>query len=65
MADLGLLTYYLLDTGVENKIYHHEKDINYGSTFENAVAEELFAHGYTDLFYYSNKKLKLLITPSI
>jgi predicted AAA+ superfamily ATPase len=56
MADVGMLTYYLLDTGVEDKIYKHEKDINYGAIFENAVAQELFAHGYSNLYYYSNKK---------
>ena len=32
-----------------------EKDINYGSIYENVIAEELRAHGF-ELFYFNSKK---------
>lgn len=36
----------------------HEKDINFGGIFENAVAQELLHHGFgcDNLFYFSSKK---------
>ena len=33
----------------------NKPDINYGSIYENAVAEELYSKGF-ELFYYKNKK---------
>lgn len=56
--DVGLLCYRLLPTGIQEKILAHEKDINFGGIFENAVAQELRAHGFLDdnLFYFSSKK---------
>ena len=58
LNDVGLLCYRLLDTGIQNKILAKEKDINFGSIFENAVAQELNSHGFTynKLFYFSSKK---------
>ena len=32
--------------GIQIKILNHEKDINYGSIYENAAAQELKAHGF-------------------
>ncbi len=55
--DVGLLSYRLFNTGITQKVLAHEKDINFGSVFENAVAMELNAHGFADrLFYFSSKK---------
>lgn len=58
LNDVGLLCYRLLDTGIQNKILAKEKDINFGSIFENAVTQELNSHGFTynKLFYFSSKK---------
>lgn len=41
--------------GIQIKILNKEKDINFGSVYENAVAQELRAHGF-DLYYFNNKK---------
>lgn len=56
--DVGLLCYRLLQSGIQEKILAHEKDINFGGIFENAVAQELLHHGfgYDNLFYFSSKK---------
>lgn len=60
----NLFKLYFLDTGLlastfdkelQKKIINNEASINYGSLYENAVAENLVAHGY-NLFYYNNKK---------
>ena len=37
------------------RFLNKEKDINFGSVYENAVAQELRAHGF-DLYYFNNKK---------
>ena len=37
------------------RIIKGDKDINFGSIYENAVAQELVAHGITP-YYYNNKK---------
>ena len=37
------------------RIIKGDKDINFGSIYENAVAQELVAHGITS-YYYNNKK---------
>lgn len=55
-SDVGMLSYRLMDTGIQQKILGHQKDINFGSVFENVVAQELTAHGYRDLYYFSSKK---------
>ena len=56
--DIGLLCYRLLDTDIQEKILARAKDINFGAIFENAVAQELYAHGYDGdrLFYFASKK---------
>ena len=41
--------------GLQLKILSKEKDINFGSVYENAVAQELCAHGF-DLYYFNSKK---------
>lgn len=54
-SDVGLLTgAYLRSTSLA--VLDGDDDLNYGSTFENAVAQELTAHGF-DLYYFNSKKL--------
>ena len=54
LSDIGLLAAMYSD-GIQLKILNREHDINFGSIYENAVAQELKAHGYT-LYYYNSKK---------
>ena len=53
-SDIGLLASQYAD-GIQLRIIKGDKDINYGSIYENAVAQELVAHGITP-YYYNNKK---------
>ncbi|MDR1359185.1 MAG: ATP-binding protein [Coriobacteriales bacterium] len=53
-SDVGLLTSSFLRKASLDVLSGNE-NINYGSTFENAVAQELWAHGF-DLYYYNGKK---------
>jgi predicted AAA+ superfamily ATPase len=52
--DIGLLASQYAE-GIQLRIIKGDKDINFGSVYENAVAQELVAHGI-DLYYYTNKK---------
>lgn len=52
--DIGLLASQYAD-GIQMRIIKGDKDINFGSIYENAVAQELVAHGITP-YYYNNKK---------
>ncbi len=54
LSDIGLLASMYAD-GLQLKILSKEKDINFGSIYENAVAQELRAHGF-DLYYFNSKK---------
>lgn len=54
LADVGLLASMYMDD-IQIKILNREKDINFGSVYENAAAQELKAHGY-DLYYFNSKK---------
>ena len=54
MNDVGLLaSMYMGD--IQIRILNREKDINFGAVSENAVAQELKAHGF-ELFYFNSKK---------
>lgn len=54
LSDVGLLaSMYMND--IQIKILNKEKDINFGSVYENAAAQELKAHGF-DLYYFNSKK---------
>jgi len=55
MADVGMLTgAFLKDVAIE--ILGKNPNVNYGSIYENAVAQELKTRGF-ELYYYKNKKL--------
>lgn len=54
LSDVGLLASMYAD-GLQIKILNKEKDINFGAVYENAVAQELRAHGF-DLYYFNSKK---------
>lgn len=54
MNDVGLLAASYMD-GIQLKILNSELDINFGSVYENAVAQELFAHGFSPSYYASRE----------
>lgn len=54
LNDVGLLTAQLYHNNLQ-PILNDEKSINLGGVYENAVAQELNAHGYR-LFYYDNRQ---------
>ncbi len=54
LSDVGLLAAMYMN-GIQIKLLNREKDINFGSVYENAAAQELKAHGY-DLYYFNSKK---------
>lgn len=55
MSDVGLLAAMYAD-GLQMKILMNEININFGSIYENVVAQELKCHGF-DLYYYNNNRL--------
>lgn len=57
MLDVGMLNFQLMDTDVQRKLLKHEVDINYGSIFENFVAQELNSHNFKNLYYFNSKKI--------
>ena len=52
--DVGLLAAQYAD-GIQLRILTGDRGINYGAVYENAVAQELAAHGVA-LYYYNSKK---------
>ena len=58
LSDVGLLT-TVYGKACKLKIVNMEKDINKGAVYENAVAQELYAHGYPMYYYNSRKKGEL------
>lgn len=54
-ADVGLLTgAFLKSTALS--ILDGDDTVNYGSVYENVVAQELRAHGFSNLYYYNSKR---------
>lgn len=53
-SDVGLLV-STCDKILQMNILNDNKDVNFGSIYENAVSQLLKAHGY-DLYFYNNKK---------
>lgn len=54
-CDVGLLASMYMDNKLQIKILNKDKDINFGSVYENAVAEELVSKGF-ELYYYKSNK---------
>ena len=54
LSDIGLLAAQYAN-GIQVRIIKGDKDINFGSIYENAVAQELVAHGF-EPYYYNSKK---------
>lgn len=54
LNDIGLLA-SLYAEGIQLKILNNESSINFGAIYENAVAQELYAHGFS-LYYYNSKR---------
>ena len=55
-SDVGLLTgAYLNSTALD--ILAGDDEVNYGAIYENVVAQELTAHGFSHLYYYNSKRL--------
>ena len=52
--DVGLLASQYAD-GIQLRLLTDAKSINFGSVYENAIAQELFAHGF-ELYYFNSKK---------
>ena len=55
MNDVGLLATQYMD-GIQLKILDGEIDVNFGAVYENFAAQELYAHGFDNLFFFSSKK---------
>ncbi len=55
MNDVGLLS-AMYSGGIQLRLLSGETEINYGSVYENFVAQELHAHGFT-LYYFSSRKV--------
>lgn len=53
--DVGLLASQYAD-GLQLRILAGDKDINYGSVYENAVAQEMVAHGLEPRYFSSKKR---------
>jgi hypothetical protein len=54
LADVGLLAEMYAD-GLQIDILSGKTDLNFGAIYENAVAQELKAHGF-ELYYFNSKK---------
>lgn len=54
--DVGLLASQYMDNNLQLKILNKEKDINFGSVYENAIAQELVSKGF-DLYYFRSNKI--------
>lgn len=52
--DVGLLASQYAD-GIQLKIINGDDTVNHGAIYENAIGQELHAHGF-NLYYYNNKK---------
>ena len=52
MNDVGLLAATYMD-GIQLKILNSEMDVNFGAVYENAIAQELLAHGFSPAYYAS------------
>ena len=58
LSDVGMLT-TMYGRATKIKILNGDKDINNGALYENAVAQELYAHGYKPHYFNSKKQGEL------
>lgn len=58
LSDIGLLAAQYAN-GIQMRIIKGDKDINFGSIYENAVAQELVAHSLEPYYYNSKKRGEL------
>ena len=58
LSDIGLLAAQYAN-GIQMRIIKGDKDINFGSIYENVVAQELVAHGLEPYYYNSKKRGEL------
>ena len=54
--DVGLLNSISLSKEVRLNLLKEDMNINFGSIYENFVAEEFNAHGFENIYYYNNKR---------
>lgn len=55
-SDVGLLTGSFLNS-TALAVLDGDENVNYGSIYENVVAQELRAHGFEELYYYNGKRI--------
>ena len=55
LCDVGLLA-SMYSKNIQIQLLNREMDINYGSIFENAIAQELTSHNVL-LYYYKNNRI--------
>lgn len=60
LNDVGLLA-AMYGGNIQTRLLSQDSSINFGSVFENLVAQELYAHGFTEgqqhsLYYFNSKK---------
>jgi len=58
LNDVGLLA-AMYGGDIQLRLLEKDTNINFGAVFENLVAQELYAHGFSqnhDLFYFNSKK---------
>jgi predicted AAA+ superfamily ATPase len=55
LSDVGMLT-CTVGMNATREMLAGRRDVNYGSLYENAVAQELAAHGF-ELYYFKNKNI--------
>lgn len=53
LSDVGMLT-SIYGKATKLKIVNQENDINKGAVYENVIAQELIAHGYSLLTGWKN-----------
>ena len=58
LSDIGLLAAQYVN-GIQMRIIKGDKDINFGSIYENVVVQELVAHGLEPYYYNSKKRGEL------
>ena len=51
--DVGILTYLIMDSEMKRNILNDGTDINFGSIYENCVAQMLTAAGNESIYYFS------------